>query len=111
VAHAVISHLVQIDAPARVADLGAEALAELSAWVERYPGVVTGARGAGLLLLVAFRDEQTAGAVAAGCLERRVFVRQTQATGIRIFPARTIGREELFGGLRTVEEAVATVAG
>jgi acetylornithine/N-succinyldiaminopimelate aminotransferase len=72
--------------------------------------VVTGARGAGLLLLVTFRDEQTAGAVAAGCLERGVFVRQTQATGIRIFPALTITREELFDGLKTVEEAVAAVA-
>ena len=111
VAHAVISHLVEIDAPARVAGLGAEALAELSAWAERYPGVVSGARGAGLLLLVVFRDEQTAGAVAAGCLERGVFVRQTQATGIRIFPALTITREELFAGLAAVEEAVRAVAG
>jgi len=111
VAHTVIAHLVENDVPAHVDELGAEALAELSAWAERYPGVVTGARGAGLLLLVAFRDEQTAGAVAAGCLERRVFVRQTQATGIRIFPALTITRKELFDGLRTLEQAVAAVAG
>jgi acetylornithine/N-succinyldiaminopimelate aminotransferase len=111
VAHAVIGHLVEYDVEAHVAELGPEALAELSAWAERYPGVVTGARGAGLLLLVTFRDEQTAGAVAAGCLERGAFVRQTQATGIRIFPALTITREELFDGLKTVEEAVAAVAG
>jgi len=35
--HAVISHLTEIDAEARVAELGAEALAELSSWAERYP--------------------------------------------------------------------------
>jgi len=78
VAHAVISHLVEVDAPARVGELGAEALAELSAWTERYPGVVTGARGAGLLLLVAFRDEQTpalsppaAWSARSSCVRRR----------------------------------------
>jgi acetylornithine/N-succinyldiaminopimelate aminotransferase len=111
VAHAVIGHLVDNDVEAHVAELGAEALAELSAWAERYPDVVTGARGAGLLLLVTFRDEQTAGAIAAGCLERGVFVRQTQATGIRIFPALTVTRAELLDGLKTVEAAVAAVAG
>jgi acetylornithine/N-succinyldiaminopimelate aminotransferase len=110
VAEAVIRYLVEHDVAARVDELGAEALAELSAWTQRYPGVVTGARGAGLLLLVEFRDEQTTGAVAAGCLERQVFVRQTQSTGIRIFPALTITREELTDGLREVEEAVASVA-
>jgi acetylornithine/N-succinyldiaminopimelate aminotransferase len=111
VAEAVISHLVEIGAEARVAELGAEALGEMSGWVERYPGLVTGARGAGLLLLVEFRDEATASAVAAGCLARKVFVRQTQGVGIRVFPALTIKREELRDGLAIVEEAVAAVAG
>jgi acetylornithine/N-succinyldiaminopimelate aminotransferase len=111
VAEAVIGHLVEIGAETRVAELGAEALAELRRWSEAYPGVVTGARGAGLLLLVELCDEQTAGAVAAGCLERRLFVRQTHGTGIRVFPALTITRDELWAGLRMLEEAVAAVAG
>ena len=111
VAEAVIGHLAENDIEAHVAELGTEALAELQRWRDAYPGVVTGARGAGLLLLVEFGDEQTAGAVAKGCLERRVFVRQTQGTGIRVFPALTITRDELWSGLRTLEEAVAAVAG
>ena len=111
VAEAVIGHLVENDIEAHVAELGAEALAILTRWSEAYPGVVTGARGAGLLLLVAFRDEQTAGAVTVGCLQRHLFVRQTHGTGIRVFPALTITRDELWTGLRTLEEAVAAVAG
>jgi len=102
---------VEIGAETRVAELGAEALAELTRWSEAYPGVVTGARGAGLLLLVELCDEQTAGAVTAECLAGKVFVRQTHGTGIRVFPALTIARDELRTGLRTLEEAVAAVAG
>ena len=109
VAEAVIRQLIAIDAPARVAELGGEALARMLSWSERFPGVVTGARGAGLLLLVEFVDEQTAAAVAAECLRRGVFVRQTQGTGIRVFPALTIGGEELDEGLGVLEESIVAV--
>ncbi len=110
VAEAVIRHLIDIDAPARVAELGVEALARMRSWRERFPGVA-GARGAGLLLLAEFVDEQTAAAVAAECLRRGVFVRQTQGTGIRVFPALTISREELGEGLGLLEESIAAIAG
>jgi acetylornithine/N-succinyldiaminopimelate aminotransferase len=111
VAEAVIRHLIEIEAPSRVADLGAHALARMLSWRERFPQVIAGARGAGLLLLAEFVDEQTAAAVAAECLCRGVFVRQTQGTGIRVFPALTITREELDEGLGLLEESVVTVAG
>jgi acetylornithine/N-succinyldiaminopimelate aminotransferase len=111
VAEAVIRHLIDIDAPSRVSELGAQALARMLSWRERFPGAVTGARGAGLLLLVEFADEQTAAAVAAECLRRGVFVRQTQGTGIRVFPALTVTAEELGEGLDLLEGSIAAVAG
>jgi len=111
VAEAVIRHLLDADMPVRVETLGAEALARMSSWGERFPDSVAGARGSGLLLLVEFRDEATAGAVAAECLRRGVFVRQTQGSGIRVFPALTITREELDEGLAVLETSIATVAG
>ena len=110
VAAAVIGHLIEIDAPARVEELGAAALARMSGWGERWPGLVAGARGVGLLLLVEFTSEQTAAAVAGECLRRGVFVRQTQGTGIRVFPALTISAEELDEGLGLLEQAIAAVA-
>jgi acetylornithine/N-succinyldiaminopimelate aminotransferase len=86
------------------------ALARMAAWSERHAGLVTGARGVGLLLLVEFRDEAAAGAVAAECLRRGVFVRQTQGNGVRVFPALTITAGELDEGLTILEESIATVA-
>ncbi len=50
-------------------------------------------------------------AVAAECLRRGVFVRQTQGNGIRVFPALTVTREELDEGLAALEESIDTVAG
>ena len=111
VAEAVIHHLLDEDVPARVEALGAEALARMSSWCGRFPGVVTGARGAGLLLLVEFRGEEAAAAAAAECLRRGVFVRQTQGNGIRVFPALTITREELDEGMTALEESIAAVTG
>ena len=111
VAEAVIRHLIDEGVAAHVEELGAQALARMLSWRERFPGAVAGARGVGLLLLVEFRTRQTAAAVAAECLRRGVFVRQTQGSGIRVFPALTISGEELDEGLGLLEESIAAVAG
>jgi acetylornithine/N-succinyldiaminopimelate aminotransferase len=111
VADAVIRHLIDEDVPAHVEELGGAALGRMGGWAERYPGAVAGARGVGLLLLVEFTSEETAAAVAAECLRRGVFVRQTQGNGIRVFPALTITGAELDEGLTLLEESVAAVAG
>jgi acetylornithine/N-succinyldiaminopimelate aminotransferase len=111
VAEAVIRHLIDEGVAAHVEELGAQALARMSSWGERFPAAVAGARGIGLLLLVEFASEQTAAAVAAECLRRGVFVRQTQGTGIRVFPALTITPVELDEGLGLLEESIAAVAG
>jgi len=110
VGSAVIRYLLDHDIPAHVAKLGREALAEMDGWHRKYPGVVTDVRGRGLLLMVEFRDDATAAAVAAECLARKVFVRQTQGNGIRVFPALNIAREELTMGLATLGESIAVVA-
>lgn len=110
VAHAVIRYLVDNDISARVVELGESALAEMMRWRQAYPGVVVDARGKGLLLLVEFCDEATASRIAADCLSRRVFVRQTQGNGIRVFPALTIRREELMAGLCVLRQALEAVA-
>ena len=110
VAHAVISYLLADDLSAHVVQLGGEALAEMASWQATCPGHVSDTRGAGLLLLVELRDEATAVAVSAECLSRRVFVRQTQGCGIRIFPALNITREDLMGGLAILKEAIEAVA-
>ncbi|MFA4966009.1 MAG: aminotransferase class III-fold pyridoxal phosphate-dependent enzyme [Thermoleophilia bacterium] len=111
VAYAVISHLLDNDIGTHVEGLGREALEEMARWPRSYPGLVTGVRGAGLLLLVDLADEAAAAAAAAECLARKVFVRQTQGNGIRVFPALTIERDQLMSGLATLRESIAAVAG
>jgi acetylornithine/N-succinyldiaminopimelate aminotransferase len=109
VACAVLRYLLDNDVSAHVEELGQSALAEMARWLRAYPGIVTDVRGRGLLLLVEFRDEPTAARVTAECLARKVFVRQTQGNGIRVFPALTIGREQLAEGLKTLRQAIETV--
>jgi len=110
VAAAVIGHLVDNDVAARVAELGRSALDEMSSWVAAYAGVVTAARGAGLLLLVEFCDDDTAARVDGECLARHLFVRRTQGNAIRVFPALTITQDELAEGLATLRAAIASVS-
>ncbi len=110
VAHAVLRYLLENDIATHVKALGATALAEMNRWAQDLPGVVTGARGRGLLLLVQLRDEATATRVAAECLARKVFVRQTQGNAVRVFPALNISKAELMEGLETLREAIGVAA-
>jgi len=110
VAHAVIRYLVDNDVSTHVAKAGQAALAEMNRWRQAYPAVVADVRGRGLLLLAEFRDEETAARIAAECLSRRVFVRQTQGNGIRVFPALNIEHGPLMDGLAVIREAIETIA-
>ncbi|HJW75401.1 MAG TPA: aspartate aminotransferase family protein [Thermoleophilia bacterium] len=111
VAHAVISYLLENDISTHVTELGGEALAEMARWRVEFPDAVTDVRGVGLLLLVELRDEETAAAVTAECLSRKVFVRPTQGTGIRVFPALNITRHDLMAGLAALRDAIQAVVG
>jgi acetylornithine/N-succinyldiaminopimelate aminotransferase len=82
----------------------------MTRWKAVFPGVVTEIRGKGLLLLVEFRDEATAARVTDECLSRKVFIRQTQGNGIRLFPALNIEREQLIDGLAVLRQAIEITA-
>jgi acetylornithine/N-succinyldiaminopimelate aminotransferase len=110
VAHAVIRYLLDNNVAAHVTELGQSALDEMTRWRQACPGVVAEVRGKGLLLLADFRDEAAAARIAAECLSRRVFVRQTQGNAIRVFPALNIERGELMEGLAVLREAIEIAA-
>jgi len=110
VAYAVIRYLLDNDIGTNVEELGQAALVEMTQWQQAYPAVVAGVRGKGLLLLAEFCDEETAARVAADCLSHRVFVRQTQGNGIRLFPALNIERGPLMDGLAVIREVIETIA-
>lgn len=110
VASAVIQHLLDHDISTHVASMGDFALKRLRAWMHTYPALITDVRGRGLLLLLEFRDEKTAGSIADACFKKRLFVRQTQGNMIRVFPALNILQEELEEGLGLLGEAIESAA-
>jgi acetylornithine/N-succinyldiaminopimelate aminotransferase len=106
VAYAVIKYLIDHNVSAHVEEMGCLALDRMSRWQGKFNHTVTDTRGKGLLLLVEFNNEDLATRVSEECLVRRLFVRQTQGKGIRIFPALTITPDELEAGLAILEEAI-----
>jgi acetylornithine/N-succinyldiaminopimelate aminotransferase len=109
VAYAVIKYLVDNRISDQVRKMGSFTLNILNQWKQLYHDIIVDVRGVGLLLLIEFKDEDVATHVNDECLKRRLFVRQTQETGIRIFPALNIKEEELEEGMTILEEAIETV--
>jgi len=111
VAHAVIKYLVDHRISENVENMGRICLARMGEWKVRHPEIIRDVRGRGLLLLVEFADAATAEKVADECLDRGLFVRQTQGTGIRVFPALNITEAELSEGLGVMQAAIEAVSG
>jgi acetylornithine/N-succinyldiaminopimelate aminotransferase len=106
VAYAVISHLVDHDITSHVEDIGKWALKRLAGWPAAYPRTVTGTRGRGLLIGLELSDAETAGQIVDHCLEKGLFIRQTQGNVIRLFPALNITLEQMEEGLSILEKSI-----
>ena len=111
VAHAVIKYLLDHQISENVDKIGRIALDRMGKWKQRYPDAIRDVRGKGLLLLVEFADADTAARVADESLSMGLFVRQTQGSGIRVFPALNITETELVEGLAVMQAAIEAVAG
>lgn len=110
VAHAVINFLIENRIWDNVEKMGALALKRLSEIKTGHPDIISDVRGKGLLLLIDFNSESQATKVKENCLSKGLFVTQTNATGLRIFPALNIKKQELEEGLGIMQGVVAAVA-
>lgn len=106
VSYAVIKYLIDHNISAEVMKTGELALNRMRKWMRAYPEMIKDVRGKGLLLVIEFHNEKTAGDVTSECLDRHLFVKQTQGTMIRIFPALNIKQEEMEEGLTLLEETI-----
>jgi acetylornithine/N-succinyldiaminopimelate aminotransferase len=106
VARAVIRHLIDHDISGHVTAMGRLSLQKLAELKDAYPRWISQVRGQGLLLAIEFCDEETATQVSEACLEQRLFVRQTQGTMIRIFPALTVTVQEMEEGLAIIQRVL-----
>jgi putrescine aminotransferase len=84
----------------------------LRAMQSRYPSVLTGVRGKGLLIGLVFPDHETGYRVASGLFRRGVLVAGTQvsATTIRIEPALEIADELIDQVLGRLDETLSEIA-
>jgi acetylornithine/N-succinyldiaminopimelate aminotransferase len=109
VAHAVIKYLLDNDISKNVEMMGSICLEKMHAWQKLYPDHINEIRGTGLLLLLEFKNDDIATQVSDQCLAEKLFVRQTQGNGIRIFPALNINENELQEGLAIMQKAIESV--
>ena len=109
VAHAVVSFLIDNNASGHATEMGQLALNEMRGWQQAHPDIIKDVRGRGRFM-VEFCDAATAARIADECLSRKVFVRQTQGTGIRVFPSVIVERDVLMEGLGTLREAIEVAA-
>jgi predicted acetylornithine/succinylornithine family transaminase len=88
----------------RAAGLGEKLLARLRAFAQEHPKTAEEARGRGLLLGLALRDEASAGTLSLRAAQRGVLVNVTAGRVIRFFPALNIPEAELWPAVETVLE-------
>lgn len=110
VAHAVIKYLLDNDISKNVELMGNICLKRMHEWQKHYPEHINEIRGTGLLLLIEFKNDAIATQVSDQCLADKLFVRQTQGNGIRIFPALNINENELQEGLAILQKAIESVS-
>ena len=107
-------HVVLEEGLARqAAEKGEYLLGHLSALAARYPGVMKGARGRGLMLGMEFVDNETGYAVATALFARQILISGTYINSrvLRVEPSLTIGRPQLDAFLERLESSLAAVAG
>lgn len=109
VSYAVIKHLIDNNISINVEEMGNFALNRMNQWQKTYRNMIVDIRGAGLLIMVEFQNEDIATKVKNECLARGLFVTQTQGNGIRIFPALNIKKDEFEKGLLIIEDAIKAV--
>ncbi len=88
----------------RAAWLGEELLARLRRFAQEHPETAEEARGRGLLLGLALRDEAGAASLSLRAAQRGVLVNVTAGRVIRFFPALNIPEAELWPAVETVLE-------
>ena len=105
VALAVTNYMIETNLAERVTKVGDYVLKKLDGWKNSMP-VVTGARGKGLLLAVAF-NQDIAEKVVLDCLSNGLIVNNVRPNAVRLAPPLTVSNEEMDEGLAILEKAIA----
>ncbi|MCU0847435.1 MAG: aspartate aminotransferase family protein [Spirochaetes bacterium] len=111
VSYAVIKHLIENRIEDNVKKTGDFALEIMLDMKKKLPGIISDARGKGLLLALALANGDLAEKVFACCLENGLIVNLLKDKGIiRIFPPLNISMDEMENGMKIMAAAVETAA-
>jgi predicted acetylornithine/succinylornithine family transaminase len=108
VALAVTNYMIETNLADRVTKVGDYVLKKMDGWKDSVP-VVTGARGKGLLLAVAF-NQDIAEKVVLDCLANGLIVNNVRPNAVRLAPPLTVSNEEMDEGLTILEKAISRAA-
>jgi putrescine aminotransferase len=106
---ATINVLLEEDLPRQAAEKGEYLVPRMNALAEKYPRIMVGAHGRGLMLGMEFADDALGYEVAKNLFARNMLISGTyiNARVLRVEPALTIGREQLDRFLAALEESLA----
>jgi len=109
---AYISVMLEEDLPRQAAEKGAYIMGKLAELQAKYPQVLAGYRGKGLLIGMEFATDETGYQVASGLFKRQVLTAGTltNARAIRIEPALNIPYELLDEILNRLEDTFKSIA-
>jgi 4-aminobutyrate aminotransferase len=92
------------------ADQGEFLISALRELHEKYPGLITGVRGIGLMIGVEFRTTEDAEEVQRQAFERGLLVLECGERSIRISPPLVVSKDQASTGLQVLGEAIHAVA-
>ena len=95
---------------ANAADQGDFLISGLRELHQKYPGLITGVRGTGLMIGVEFRTAEEAEEVQRQAFERGLLVLECGERSIRISPPLVVSRAQASTGLQLLGEAMHAVA-
>jgi acetylornithine/N-succinyldiaminopimelate aminotransferase len=105
---AVTNYMIETNLGERVEKVGNYVLKKMDGWSATHK-VVTGARGKGLLLAVAF-NQDIAEKVVLDCLSNGLIVNNVRPNAVRLAPPLTVSNEEVDEALTILEKAIGRAA-
>ncbi|HLG11479.1 MAG TPA: aspartate aminotransferase family protein [Dehalococcoidia bacterium] len=105
---AVTNYMIETNLGERVEKVGNYILKKMDGWSANH-AVVTGSRGKGLLLAVAF-NQDIAEKVVLDCLANGLIVNNVRPNAVRLAPPLTVSNEEVDEALAILEKAIGRAA-
>lgn len=109
---ATINVLLEEDLPRQAAEKGEYLLEKFAELAKKYPGVMAGARGRGLMLGMEFQNNDLGYAVAKHLFQRQILIGGTYINSrvLRVEPPLVISKPEMDKFLEALDESLAQVA-